>query len=158
MNYKKMYLFVVYMATSIVFMVNFVVAFLLCNMLLLFVKIEWPSLVPKITDWCQKNSYPSNPGHSWILHAYCTDTVNVWIPELEIGQFSNGWFYNHKNGPNWTGNPLAIWFPMRFSNGYNKMAAENGLVLGWPVPAEIDQSKARFVWFSHVNCSFLILN
>jgi hypothetical protein len=42
------------------------------------------------------------------------------------------------NGPSWTRNLIAIQFPVWFSNGYNKIAAENGPVLGWPIPAEMD--------------------
>jgi hypothetical protein len=39
---------------------------------------------------------------------------------------------------------------IRFSNGNNKMAAENGPVLGWLVPAEIGHSKTRLVKISDV--------
>jgi hypothetical protein len=39
-----------------------------------------------------------------------------------------------------------------FSKGYNKMAAKNCPVRRWPVPAKIEHSKTRLVWFSVVNC------
>jgi hypothetical protein len=37
---------------------------------------------------------------------------------------------------------------VQFSNGFNKMAAENGLVLGLPVWPKIDHSETRLVQFS----------
>jgi hypothetical protein len=37
-----------------------------------------------------------------------------------------------------------------FSNGYNKMAAQNGPLLGYLVPAEIDHLKTRLVCFLDV--------
>jgi hypothetical protein len=43
---------------------------------------------------------------------------------------------------------------VQFSDGYKKMAAKNGLVLRWLVPAEIDPSIIRFVWFSDVYCTY----
>jgi hypothetical protein len=56
--------------------------------------------------------------------------------------FSNGLFYSCTE-------PERKWRFNQFSNGNNKMAAKNGLVLGWPVPDETDHSKTRLVRFSN---------
>jgi hypothetical protein len=51
---------------------------------------------------------------------------------------ANSWFNSYKIVQK---NGMAIQFLVRFSNGYNKMVAENGSVLGWLVLAEINQPK-----------------
>jgi hypothetical protein len=48
---------------------------------------------------------------------------------------------------------MAIQFLVRFPNGDKKLEAQNGLVLGWLVLAEIDQWKTGLIRFSDVYCS-----